>query len=145
MQSHSSLSSCKESASSCMPIIVCYHRDLCTKQKQGFERFPAQIADCIMILPKQCSQPRSANSPFLLEQQQMNPVADIFEACTCLHDMQVVTAINVAALNMQHRQCRAVQSSSRKTSIANTKKTDDAFAKQQASLTAEQWQRLAQP
>lgn len=55
------------------------HSDLCTKQKQGFESIPAQIADCIIILPKQCLQLASANSPSPLEQQQMNPVADILK------------------------------------------------------------------
>ena len=122
MQSHSSLSSCKESARSCMPIIVCYHRDLCTKQNQGRENILAQIEDGIIILPKQCSQFRSADSPFPLEQQQMNPVADIFKAFTCLPDIQVATATNIAALNMQQRHCKAVQASNREKLLLKLKK-----------------------
>jgi len=55
----------------------------------------------------------------------MNPVADIFEAFACLPDIEVVTATNIAALNMQQRPCQAVQSSSRKKCTAKSKKNYD--------------------
>ena len=107
------------------------HRDLCTKQKQEFESTPAQIADCIIILPKQCLQLESANSPFPLEQQQMNPVADIFEAFTCLPDIKVVTQHAAKTLPS----CAVEHSRIKCTAKFHEKRC---FAKQEASLTAEQ-------